>query len=197
MSDRKSEFTTLISSKITPFLIAFSVLVHCMSLVYSRQAYWTVYESQWPDSLPRSSNMSPHLRGFPFVTGSARSIQGSEYFQESIRYTPPGTFANFSLVLLCTLSTFAVFEFARRRKYKIRLTLASLFTLTTFVAIPTAILSNRATLDDSVLPAVGLMRCISLPNAQYFFFFGLGCICFTLVIASTLTSLLQIFLHGP
>ena len=51
MSDRKSEFATLISSKLTPFLIAFFVFVHCM---YSLVKPPGLFTSLWVCSLVRA-----------------------------------------------------------------------------------------------------------------------------------------------
>ena len=175
------------------------VLFHCFALAYSQQHDFTVFESQWPASVPRSSNMSPHLRGFPFIAGSATSFDGHPYFREYITYSAPGTTANIFLIVLNTTATYLLFDLLRRRNYKFQLSLKSLFVVVTFMAFLLAVIANTKLFDESIFPQLGLMRCIRLPDIQSSLFFGIGVVCSGMLIGYSLINGLSLIFHrfGP
>ena len=166
----KEELERLLSSRFLSIGLACLVLIHWWNLFDSRQDHPSISASRWPASLRKTSNMSPHLSGYPFYCCSRDSTEHGYIYH----YSPPGALANAVLGLACTISTYFTIEQFRRRRFKMQVSLNATVVLMTLLAIVFFVSTNLRRIDEEVLPQYGLLRSAPPYDFTDFAFFCIG-----------------------
>jgi len=182
LSIQRREFKKLIHSRFTPFSVAVLVAFHCFVLSHSSQHEWTVVLENWPNSLPQNSNVSPHLRGYPFVLGSDVSNPSPFGSSTITRYHLPGVTLNILVAVLISISSYFLIDAWRKREFTSQFSVTSCLQVTAGIAVFFSVALNTSYLDRNVFPHLNLVRATS--SYQYlsicFFFFGFSCFCICL-----------------
>ena len=166
--------TRPIPGRLVAGIAAWLVLFFSLVLAYLPQYPSAASQAEWPAEIPKGAT---EFRGWPFVGGFGRSVAHQRCDWVGHYTHGPGLAANWTIALLNAIATFIVLD--RMRKFEYRVSLNSIFSVMTSIAIALALISNQDAIDTRIAPAMGLLRSDLPPDivATSTFYVGQCCQC--------------------